>query len=210
MVSLKLQARLAGKILKCGRGRVWLDPNETTDLAAANSRRQVQKCIKDGFIIKKPANSVSRFRWRHRQAAKRKGRHTGFGKRKGTAEARMPSKELWVRRIRVLRRLLKKFREQKKLDKYSYHDMYLKCKGNVFKNKRTLLEHIHKEKAVKLREKALLDQLEAKKNKKLEKREKVQSSQLKRREKERAERGSVVKKAEATAAKADKKSKKKK
>merc|ERR1711991_1282669 len=83
----------------------------------ANSRSQVEKCIKDGFIIKRPANSVSRFRWRQTLEAKRKGRHTGFGKRKGTAEARMPSKELWVRRIRVLRRMLSKFREQKKLAK---------------------------------------------------------------------------------------------
>lgn len=194
VAGLKLQARLAQKILKCGRARVWMDPTETTDIAAANSRSQVEKCIKDGFIIKRPANSVSRFRWRQTLEAKRKGRHTGFGKRKGTAEARMPSKELWVRRIRVLRRMLSKFREQKKLDRHSYHEMYLKCKGNVFKNKRTLLEHIHKEKAVKLREKQLQDQLDAKKAKKLDKREKLAKQQTKRREKDRQERGSTVNK----------------
>ena len=35
-------------------------------------------------------------------AAKRKGRHTGVGKRKGTRESRMPTKVLWTRRQRVL------------------------------------------------------------------------------------------------------------
>jgi large subunit ribosomal protein L19e len=29
---------------------------------------------------------------------KRRGRHTGMGKRRGTRESRMPSKVLWMRR----------------------------------------------------------------------------------------------------------------
>ena len=52
----------------------------------------MRKLIKDGLIIRKPVAVHSRFRTRKNNEARRKGRHMGHGKRKGTANARMPTK----------------------------------------------------------------------------------------------------------------------
>jgi ribosomal protein L19E len=52
------------------------------------------------------------------------------------------SQVLWMRRLRVLRRLLVKYRAAGKIDKHLYHELYHLSKGNTFKHKRALVEHV--------------------------------------------------------------------
>ncbi|KAL1837900.1 hypothetical protein VTJ49DRAFT_3267 [Mycothermus thermophilus] len=162
MVNLRTQKRLAASVLGCGQGKIWLDPNEVSEISNANSRQTIRKLVSDGLIIKKPVTMHSRSRARELNLARRIGRHRGFGKRKGTADARMPEQVLWMRRQRVLRRLLVKYRASGKIDKHLYHELYHLAKGNTFKHKRALVEHIHRAKAEKARERQIKEEMDAK------------------------------------------------
>jgi len=158
MVNLRLQKRLASSVLKCGRRKIWLDPNEMNEVGMANTRTAVRKLIRDGFIIKKPQKIHSRFRARRRALEKKKGRHLGHGSRKGTRNARCSTKMLWMKRQRAMRRLLVRYKLAQKIDRKMYHRYYLKAKGNAFKNKANLIERINGELSEKKRNQQLLEQ----------------------------------------------------
>ena len=173
MVSLRLQKRLAAAVLGCGKRKVWLDPSENATLGAAKTRRSIRKLVKDNFVRKLPNLVHTRTRAQVRYLAKRKGRHMGYGFRKGTKEARFPTKLMWMRRMRVLRSFLRRYRAQEKIDKHLYRELYIKAKGGAFRNKRTLMEHIHVAQDEKKREAVLAAEQAARRAKVRAKKEKL-------------------------------------
>merc|ERR1711868_273448 len=135
MANLRTQKRLAASVVGVGKRKIWLDPNETSEIANANSRHAIRKLYKNGTIVKKPNTIHSKSRARALKESKAAGRHMGYGKRKGTKDARMPQQVLWMRRLRVLRRLLAKYRDAGKIDRHLYHNLYKAAKAEALREK---------------------------------------------------------------------------
>jgi large subunit ribosomal protein L19e len=121
-------------MLECGENRVWIDPDALDDIASAATKEDIRKLIEDGLIRRKPVRGISRARANKRRMQRSKGRKRGHGSRKGKKGARMPSKRLWIIRIRALRRRLSSLRDEELIDRRTYRILYRKAKGGEFRS----------------------------------------------------------------------------
>jgi large subunit ribosomal protein L19e len=136
------QRRMAAAILRCGEGRVWIDPASQDELADAVTRSDVRSAIKAGSIRRRAKIGTSRVRARRRAEELARGRHQGPGSRRGTPSARLPRKERWMRRIRAQRDLLKELRDGKKIGRSVYREFYRRAKGGMFRSRAHLLGNL--------------------------------------------------------------------
>jgi large subunit ribosomal protein L19e len=142
MVDISYQRRMAARILKCGRYRVWIDPDQLDEVSEAVTRGDIRRLICYRVIQVRQKQGVSRGRTRATMIQKAKGRRTGPGSRRGRKYARAPRKRNWIRTIRPLRAELKTLREEGKLDRSTYRMYYRKARGNMFKSRAHLLTHL--------------------------------------------------------------------
>ncbi|HXQ48476.1 MAG TPA: 50S ribosomal protein L19e [Thermoplasmata archaeon] len=142
MPDLSNQRRMAAALLKCGEGRVFLDPASQEDLADAVTRADIRSAIKAGVIRRKAIIGTSRARARRHAAEVAKGRHQGPGSRKGTPSSRLPRKTRWIRRIRAQRALLVELRTVKQIPPAVYREFYRRAKGGMFRSRAHLLQNL--------------------------------------------------------------------
>lgn len=135
-MNLTLQRRLASKILKCGEGRVWIDPAKMSQVDEAITREDVRKLIGEGAIKAKRKKGVT-----HRESDSRRE----AGSIKGTMYARKPKKERWIDKIRPIRKMLKKLRDTKKITETEYRRLYYRAKGGFYRDRSHLKLLLEKE-----------------------------------------------------------------
>ena len=128
------QKKMAAQILKCGVNRVWVDPRYVDQVSGAVQKSDVRELIEEGLIKARPIKGTSRVRARKLTEQRAKGRRRGHGSRKGSARARLPKKNRWMRTIRSQRRTLKGMREAGTLHASEYRYYYRKAKGGSYRS----------------------------------------------------------------------------
>ncbi len=139
MTSIK---RMAAELLKVGETRVWIDPDATSEVMSAMTRGDIKKYIGLGFIGVKPKKGNSRGRFRKNTEQRKKGRRRGYGNRKGKKTARENPKQVWIKKIRSQRKLLKELRDSNKISSELYRKTYRVAKAGTFKSKAQLKSYL--------------------------------------------------------------------
>ncbi len=141
-MKLSTQKRLAADVMKCGETRVWMDPQFEDEISLAITRDDIRRLVDEGAIQKKPIRGVSRGRARHNLRQKRKGQRVGSGTKKGKSTSKLSGKDRWMMKIRPMRKELRKLRSEGKISPRVYRELYLKAKGNAFRNTAHLRTYI--------------------------------------------------------------------
>ena len=144
VVNLKAKKRLASRVTGVGIHRIKFDTDHLDDIADAITRANIRSLITANTIRIKSFTGTSKGR-AHKKKAQKNKRGTTQGSKKGRKGARVGKKQVYVAKVRSLRRLLKIAKDRKDLTNPEFWVLYKKVGGNTVRNKahlRTLMEEI--------------------------------------------------------------------
>ena len=148
-MDLKAQRRMAAKVLKCGKNRVFIDSFLIEDVEVAITMQDIRGLINSGIIRKSYPTGISRSRAKKLHEQKKKGRRSGEGSRKGKSGARTPSKEVWMGKIRPIRAFLKNLRDKNHISTSVYQKYRKLAKGGSFRDVHQMKRYMQDRKVIK-------------------------------------------------------------
>ncbi len=127
-----------------GMKRIKFDVDHLDDIADAITRQQIRSLITANTIRIEQIVGTSRGRAQEKKIQKNK-RGATQGSKKGRKGARVGKKEVYVTKVRSLRRRLKIAKERKEITNNNFWEIYKKINGNTVRNiahLRTLIDEI--------------------------------------------------------------------
>ncbi len=139
MKTLKLQKKLAARIMHCGINKIWMDPDRLEDIKEAITSEDIKQLIKEKIIKKIKTAGIKSRAGKSRKKRKKKGRKRRIGKIKKRINKR---KQDYVKSIRKLRNYLKSLRKLKKIDSKKFNKLKRLAKSGHLKNKKSIDEYL--------------------------------------------------------------------
>jgi len=149
VVNLRAKKRLVSRIVGVGVNRIKFDGDHLDDIADAITRDNIRSLITANTIKVKPIVGTSRGRAQFKKS-QRKKRGTTQGSKKGRKGARVGKKQVYVKKVRALRYLLKVAKDRKEITNKQFWSLYKKVGGNTVRNKahlRTLIDEVKTKKS---------------------------------------------------------------
>jgi large subunit ribosomal protein L19e len=128
VVNIHKKRELASRILGVGVNRVRFEPDKLDDVADPITRENIRSLISNGSIWTAKVKGTSRGRTRAKLVTKKK-HGTGPGSKKGKKTARVGKKEVYVIKVRSMRRHLKILKERKDITNEQFWALYKKVNG---------------------------------------------------------------------------------
>ena len=147
VVNLRTKKRLVSRVTGVGVHRVWFDSDHLDDIEDAITRQNIRSLLTANTIKIKSFRGTSRARAKLKRIQKKK-RGTGQGSKRGKKGARIGKKQVYVKKVRSLRYLLKVVKDRKEITNKQFWSLYKKVGGNTVRNKahlRDLIEEIKSE-----------------------------------------------------------------
>ena len=144
VINLKAKKQLAARVIGVGVHRIRFDPDHHEDIEEAITRANIRSLVTANTIKIKKFKGTSRGR-AHTKKAQRNKRGTKQGSKQGRKGARVGKKEVYVAKVRSLRRLLKIAKIRNDITNPEFWILYKKVGGNTVRNKahlRILIEEI--------------------------------------------------------------------